>query len=117
MATEGSRTTLFDGRHHSTLHRRQGGAVLLTIGLTVAAEHVRHFRRPARHWPGLSAAQAGSARRVMRGRASRAGCGADCSRGNLQVSGGSAQVAMAKEQLNGAQVGACFEQVNGEGVA
>jgi len=49
VAAERCRATLLDRRHHATLRRRQRGAVLLTIGLTVAAEHVRHFRRPAGH--------------------------------------------------------------------
>jgi hypothetical protein len=49
MATEGCRATLLDGGHDATLRRRQRAAVLLTMGVTVAAEHVRHFRRPARH--------------------------------------------------------------------
>src|SRR6267378_6133280 len=46
-----------------------------------------------------------------------AGGGADRGRCNLQVSGGGAQTTMAKEQLNGAQIGARFEEVNREGMA
>jgi hypothetical protein len=49
VATERCRATLLDGGHDATLRRRQRGAVLLTIGVTVAAEHVRHFHRPAGH--------------------------------------------------------------------
>ena len=46
-----------------------------------------------------------------------AGGGADRGRRNLQVSGSGAQATMAKEQLNGAQIGARFEEVNREGMA
>ena len=49
MAAERCRATPLDRRHHTTLRRRQRSAVLLTIGVTVAAEHVRHFRQPAGH--------------------------------------------------------------------
>ena len=49
VAAELCRATVLDRRHDTTLRRRQRSAVLLTIGLTVAAEHVRHFRCPAGH--------------------------------------------------------------------
>ena len=48
VAAERSRATLLDRGHDATLRGRQRSAVLLTIGVTVAAEHVRHFR-PAGH--------------------------------------------------------------------
>ena len=93
--------------------------MLLTIGVTVAAEHVGHFRRPAGHQGDALAL----VRRVrLRGRrrvwqVEGAGGGADRSRRNLQVSRSGAQATMAKEQLNGAQIGARFEEVNREGMA
>src|SRR5271169_461771 len=37
--------------------------------------------------------------------------------GDMQVTGGGLQVAMAEQKLNGAQIGACIEQVGGKGVA
>ena len=49
VAAERCRATPLDRRHDTTLRRRQRSAMLLTIGATVAAEHVRHFRRPAGH--------------------------------------------------------------------
>src|SRR6266404_1069711 len=49
VAAERCRATPLNRRHDTTLRCRQRSAVLLTIGVTVAAEHVRHFRRPAGH--------------------------------------------------------------------
>jgi hypothetical protein len=49
VAAERGRATPLDRGHDTTLRGRQRSAVLLTIGVTVAAEHVRHFRRPAGH--------------------------------------------------------------------
>jgi hypothetical protein len=60
-------------------------------------------------------ARRGARRRVWQ--VEWAGGGTDRGRRNLQVSGGGAQATMAKEQLNGAQIGARFEEVNREGMA
>src|SRR6202022_1862696 len=57
----------------------------------------------------------GGRRRVWQ--VERAGGGKARGRRNLQVSGGGAQATMAKEQLNSAQIGARFEEVNREGMA
>src|SRR6516165_3688795 len=46
-----------------------------------------------------------------------AGGGAHLAGGNAQIAGGSSQAAMSQEQLNGADVGARLQQMNGEGVA
>jgi hypothetical protein len=48
MATERRGPANLDRRHHPALCRGQRATVLLTIGIAVAAEHIRHFRpRPA----------------------------------------------------------------------
>ena len=44
MAAEGGGAAALDRGHDAPLRGRQRGAVLLTIGVAVAAEHVRHLR-------------------------------------------------------------------------
>ena len=46
-----------------------------------------------------------------------AGGGTQPSFGDVQVTGGSLQVAMAEQQLNGAQIGTSLEQMGSKGVA
>ena len=59
MATERGGAANLDRRHHPALCGGQSSTVLLTIGVAVAAEHIRHF------WPGSTptgpAAQADAA--------------------------------------------------------
>ena len=50
----------------------------------------------------------------MREQIERAGGGAHLAGGNAQIAGGGSQAAMAEQELNGADVGALFEEVNGE---
>ena len=50
MATERRRPANLDRRHHTALSRGQRFTVLLTIGVAVAAEHIRHFRPRPTHW-------------------------------------------------------------------
>jgi hypothetical protein len=54
MAADSRRSTDLDRRHYTALCRRQRSIVLLTIGVTVAAEHIRHFRPRPSHWLGRS---------------------------------------------------------------
>jgi hypothetical protein len=49
MAAECRRPTQFNRAHHATLCGAQRGAVILSIGFAVAAEHIRHFRPRAGH--------------------------------------------------------------------
>src|ERR1700719_2452290 len=56
MATERGGPANLDRRHHPALRRRQRSPVVLTIGIAVATEHIRHFRPRPTHW---SAAQKG----------------------------------------------------------
>src|SRR6516162_8479768 len=95
--------------------------MLLTIGFAVAAENVRHFELRAIHraqrlevfgWFGLDLHR-DRARQQIQGtqcRADFAGRYAEifCSRG---------QTAMTEQQLNGADVDALFQQVNGKSVS
>src|SRR5664279_2999024 len=56
MATERRRPANLDRRHHPALCRGQRFAVLFTISVAVALEHIRHFRPRPTHG---SAAQKG----------------------------------------------------------
>src|SRR5690242_6794849 len=49
MSAKGRRAAKLDGGHCAALCRRERSAVLLTVSLTVAAEDVRHLRRPGGH--------------------------------------------------------------------
>ena len=51
MTTENGGAAELDRRHDTPLGRRQRGAMLLTIGFTVAAEDVRHFQLGTVHQP------------------------------------------------------------------
>jgi hypothetical protein len=70
MAAKRGGATQLDRGHRATLRRGKSGAMLLTISLAAAAEHVRHFRSDARHWAsiqagagrGLGAAEVGDSR-------------------------------------------------------
>lgn len=44
MPAERGGAAQFDGRHDATLGNRQRRVMFGTIGLAVAAEHIRHFR-------------------------------------------------------------------------
>ena len=121
MAAERGGAARLDRGHDAPLGGRQRPAGLLTIGVAVAAEDVRHFERRAIH---------GAARSEVRGRRRRRlGCdGArepvqrtrrrtDLDRGNPQIARGGRQTAMAEQQLNGADVGAGFQEMDGKRVA
>jgi len=56
MATERRGPANLDRRHHPALRRGQRSTVVLTIGVAVTTEHIRHFRPRPTHW---SAAQKG----------------------------------------------------------
>ena len=110
-----------DRSHDAALRDRQRSAVLLTIVGTVAAEHVRHFELRAVHRAGRS--EILGCRRVRlygdrtRKQVERTGRGAHLGGGDPQVAGGGRQAAMAEQQLNGAHVGAGFQQMDRECVA
>jgi len=54
VAAQRRRATEFDRAHGSALCGREGCPVVLTIGLTIAAEYIRHFRPLAGHGSGRS---------------------------------------------------------------
>src|SRR6516165_4178161 len=92
----------------------------LTIGFTVAAEHVRHFRPTTGHLPASEVfwwSRLGLDGRRMWQQVERTGRGTDFGGGDPQVAGGGGQAAMTKQQLNGPDIGAGFEQVDGEGMS
>ena len=49
VTTERRRSAELDRAHDAMLRRGQQSAMMLTIGLTVAAEHIRHFQAEAGH--------------------------------------------------------------------
>ena len=49
VATESGSPAHFDGSHDAALCCRERRAVLFTVAVAVAAEHVRHFRPARRH--------------------------------------------------------------------
>ena len=51
MAAERGRAAHLDGRHDASLCRGHRRAMLLSIGFSVAAEHVRHFQLRTLHGP------------------------------------------------------------------
>jgi hypothetical protein len=59
MAAERCRSADLDRRHDTALRRGQRITVLLEIGVTVAAEHIRHFRARPNHWPDGSGGRCG----------------------------------------------------------
>ena len=52
VAAESGRAAHLDGGHDAPLRRRHRRAMLLSIGFSVAAEHVRHFQLRTVHGPG-----------------------------------------------------------------
>ena len=58
MAARRRRAAALDRGHDAALRRRQGRVVPLTIGVAVAAEHIRHFRPRPGHGRALRSARA-----------------------------------------------------------
>src|ERR1700747_1696498 len=95
--------------------------MLLTIGFAVAAEDVRHFQLRAIHrarrlevlgWFGLDLDRDRTRQQIQRTR-----CRADLAGRYAEIFCSSGQTTMAEQQLNAPNVGALFQQVNGESVA
>ena len=120
MAAERGGPAEFDRGHDAPLRRAKRRAMLRTIGVAVAAEHVRHFQpRPGHRRRGSEGLGRGGRRR--HGRRPRqqiqgARRGADLAGGDPQIPGCGRQAAVTKQQLNGADVGAGFQQMNREGM-
>jgi len=92
--------------------------MLITESRAEAPEHIRHFQPLAGH-----ETRASGGHQVRQGwradieRLQRTGGGADRAGGDHEILCRGAQIAMAEQQLDGAQVGAGFQQVNRERVA
>ena len=95
--------------------------MLLSIGFAVAAEDIRHFQLRAIHGLPLRSTGAvaglGSAQTGLRQKIEWTGGRADLAGGDPQIPGGGRQAAVAEQQLNGPDIGARFQQVNGECVS
>src|SRR5215469_8382877 len=95
--------------------------MLLTIGFAVAAENVRHFQLRAIHcarrlevlrWCGLNLHRNRTRQQIQRTR-----CRADFAGRYTEVFCSSGQTAMTEQQLNGTNIGALFQQVNGKSMS
>lgn len=94
--------------------------MLLTIGVAVAAENVRHFQLRAIHggrwlemlgWSGLDLHGDRARQQIKRAR-----CRAHFAGRDAEIFCCGRQTAMAEQQLDGANVGARFKQVNRKGM-
>jgi len=120
MAAENSSPADLDRGHGAALRHRERSAMLLTIGFAVAAKHIRHFELRAIHVPELEVlwwSGLGLSDNRLREQIEWAGGGAHLGSGDAQIAGRGSQAAMTKQQLNGAHVGAGFQQMDREGVA
>src|SRR6516164_1792947 len=89
----------------------------LAIGVTVAAEDIRHFRPTAGHrWPSENfwCGRLRLSRNWTRQQIQWTGGGADFGGGDAQVPCCRCQATMAEQQLNGADIGTGFKQMDGE---
>src|SRR4051794_34916826 len=113
-AERGGAATL-DREHGAPLRGRQRRAVLITESRAEVAEHLRHFQPLAGH-----EARASGPDEVRQGwRADveglqRTGGGADRAGGDHQILRRGGETAMAEQQLDGAQIGAGFQQMHRE---
>ena len=94
--------------------------MLLTIVCAIAAEHIRYFEPGPIHFPAALEVLGYSGRPLnanhLRVQIERALGGANLDGGEAQILGRGSEVAMTKQQLDGAHVGAGFQQMNGKGV-
>ena len=116
MAAERSGPTLLDSGHHAQVRGRQRSPGSGTIHVAEAAEDLRHAKDGTSH----------GGPRSVRGdrRGFRSGQQVERARRRTDLGGRQPEVArrglqppMTEQQLNGADVGADFQQVNGERVA
>ena len=107
LATEGGGAAAFDGGHDAALGGGQRGGETLTESLSVVAEDIGHLHFGAGHWADSAGCGRGTLSRGTDG-------GRHLDAGQVQVAGGGGEAAMAEQELDSADVGAGFEQVNGE---
>src|SRR5436190_9398878 len=120
MAAERCGSTKLDGRHDASLCRGHRRAMILPVSFAVLAEDIRHFQFRAFHEPRRSEVLRRSGTRLNGNgvweQVERTGGGADLTRGDSQVPGRGGQAAVSEQQLNGADIGSRFQQMNSEGV-
>ena len=95
--------------------------MLLTIGFAVAAEDVRHFQlraiQGARRLEVLRRSRLDLHRNRARQQIQRTRSRADFAGRYAEIFCGCGQAAMTEQQLNGANISALFQQVNGKSVS
>ena len=121
MSTEGSGPTDFDRTHDATLGLRKRRAVRLPILWPIAAKDICHFQRRTHDWSlslevlwwsrwfwqwGWDGQEIKRARRRT-----------DCAGRNFEIAGGGREAAMARAELNGANLCASFQQMCGKRMA
>jgi len=118
VTAERSGATAFDRDHGVPPRRGQRRAMPVTENRAEVTEHIRHFQPFAGHGTRTSGGH-----EVRRGRRDgvecfqRAGGGTDLGGGDHEILRRGAQIAMTEQQLDGTQIGAGLQQVNGEGMA
>ena len=111
MTAESGGAATLDREHGAPPRRGQRGAMLITESRAEAAEHVRHVQPLAGHETralGRNEVRQGGRDDVER--FERTGGGADRVGGDHQILRRGGQIAMAEQQLDGAEIGAGFQQ-------
>ena len=95
--------------------------MLLTIVCAVAAEHIRHFEPRAIHFPGALSVVVSSelllSANQLRVQIERTLGRAHLDSSQTEILRRGSEIAMTKQQLDGAQIGAGLEEMDGKGVA
>ena len=121
MAAQRRRAAALDRGHDAALRRGQGRVVPLDDRRRRSGGTHPPLPAPIGPWPGAQkcagAAGVGFDRDRAGQQVERAGRRADRAGGDAQVVGRGRQAAVAEQQLDGAHVGAGFQQVDREGVA
>src|ERR1700674_776576 len=95
--------------------------MLLTIVCAVAAEHIRHFELRAIHFPGALSVVGSSelllSANQLRVQIERTLGRAHLGSGQTEILGRGSEVAMTKQQLDGAHVGTGFQQMDCKSMA
>jgi hypothetical protein len=104
------------GRCHAEPSAAGGKQRVPSVAGTLPGERARHRLLRADVVSSSSAISVGGLDLAYRQVIERAGGGMQSVFGDMQVTGGGFEIAMAEQQLNGAQIGARVKQVGGEGV-
>ena len=116
VSAQGRGPTLLDGGHDPALGRGEGRPSLDPKGRPVAAEHLRHGGRHARHrQPSVGRWRDG--RHGPREEVEWTGGGAHRDRRDPKIARRGLEPAMPEQELNRAQIGARVEEMDREGVS